>query len=525
MSKIEILDCTLRDGGYCNQWNFGYENSLKVVSRLVEANIDIIECGFITNRVHYNPDITKFETVNQISSILPADRENKLFVAMMNLGEFDPNTLPEYDGNSVDGIRVAFHKKNAIEAIEVCKIIKNKGYKVFVQGMVSLSYSDEEFLTLINQVNNLEPYAFYIVDSFGEMKKEELIRLFYLVEHNLKMTIKVGFHSHNNLQLAYSNAQCLADVHSNHQMIIDSSIYGMGRGAGNLNTELFVQYLNENNGVRYNLKPLLSVIDEILDFFYQNNRWGYSLPNYLSASHHAHPNYAGYLDDKKTLTVENMATIFDMMDEDKKIVYDKEYIEKLYVHFMETGKTHEEHRAELEKFLYGKRVLLIAAGKSSEEEKNKIIEFSQSEDVVSISVNYEYKHVTPDYIFLSNLRRYRELNSTHLNRCIVTSNIPAEGVYLQTNYCDLVDENETIKDNASMMAIKFLAGFKIKKIYLAGLDGYSHDPLNDFAEKSMSVAMKRAVLDATNESMQNILNRYKNIIEIEFLTKPRHVVL
>ena len=82
------------------------------------------------------------------------------------------------------------------------------------------------------------------------IKKESiekgLTRLFYLVEHNLNENIKIGFHSHNNMQLAYSNAQSLVDLHSDRELIIDASVYGMGRGAGNLNTELFVQYLNDN---------------------------------------------------------------------------------------------------------------------------------------------------------------------------------------------------------------------------------------------------------------------------------------
>ena len=103
----------------------------------------------------------------------------------------------------------------------------------------------------------------------------------------------------------------------------------MGRGAGNLNTELLVEYLNDNIGTSYTFKPLLTIIDEILNPFYQQNYWGYSLPNYLSAKHNTHPDYAGYLDAKKTLTVENMDEIFSMMDDAKRVNYDKEYIECL----------------------------------------------------------------------------------------------------------------------------------------------------------------------------------------------------
>ena len=321
MNKIQVLDCTLRDGGYCNNCRFGFDNEKKIIHGLIEANIDIIECGFLVNTVEYDKDVTKFTSLNEVAKVIPQNKEGKTFVMLTDYGKYCPEDLPEYDGTSVDGLRVAFHKKDCVVALEECKAIKNKGYKVFVQAMVSLSYTDEEFLDLIRRVNELDPYAFYIVDSFGMMKRKDLIRLFYLVEHNLNENIKIGFHSHNNMQLAYSNAQSLLDLHSDRELIIDASVYGMGRGAGNLNTELFVQYLNDNADGNYDIKPLLSIIDEILNEFYQRNYWGYSLPNYLSATHNAHPNYAGYLDDKKTLTVENMNEIFDMMDEDLSLIH------------------------------------------------------------------------------------------------------------------------------------------------------------------------------------------------------------
>ena len=388
--------------------------------------------------------------------------------------------------------------------------------------MVSLSYTDEEFLDLIRRVNELEPYAFYIVDSFGMMKRKDLTRLFYLVEHNLNEKIKIGFHSHNNMQLAYSNAQSLVDLHSDRELIIDSSVYGMGRGAGNLNTELFVQYLNDNADGNYDIKPLLSIIDEILNEFYQRNYWGYSLPNYLSAAHNAHPNYAGYLDDKKTLTVENMNEIFDMMDEDKRISYDKEYIEQLYLRYMATGKSQEEHKTELQEKIKGKTILLIAPGKSSTEEREKIASFI-NEDVVTISVNYNYPLVNTDYIFLSNLRRFRELDASNREKCIVTSNIPADNVYIQTKYRELLCDIEAVKDNAGLMAIKYFTQMGAKKIYLAGFDGYSHDEKENYGESTMAFVTRTAVLDAMNMGMTEMLKKYSSIVELKFLTEQHYV--
>ena len=248
MNKVHLLDCTLRDGGYCNNWNFGLDNERKITSSLVEAGIDIIECGFLTEKTPYDSNHSKFNTVDQIAKIIPKNRHGKIFVAMMNYGEFDINHLPECNGSSIDGIRVAFHKKDIKEALELCKKVKARGYLCFMQAMVSLSYTDEEFLSLIRQSNELKPYAFYIVDSFGVMKRKDLVRLFYMVEHDLDEGIKIGFHSHNNMQLAYSNAHTLVDMQTRRDLIIDSSIYGMGRGAGNLNTELFLEYLNDNIG-------------------------------------------------------------------------------------------------------------------------------------------------------------------------------------------------------------------------------------------------------------------------------------
>lgn len=523
MKHIQVLDCTLRDGGYCNDCNFGFENEKKIVKGLFEANIDIIECGFFINTVQYEINKTRFTTLEQVAKIIPENKEGKIFVVLADHGKFNPYDLPFYDGKSIDGFRVAFHKKDRFGGLADCKRVKEKGYKVFVQAMVSVSYTDEEFLDLIYRVNEVEPYAFYIVDSFGMMKNKDLVRLFYMVEHNLKRTIHIGFHSHNNMQLAYSNAQSLVHIQSNRDLIVDSSVYGMGRGAGNLNTELLIEYLNENADGQYLLKPLLTIIDEILSEFYQKNQWGYSLPNYLSAAYNAHPNYAGYLDDKKTLTVEAMSEIFEMMDEDKRFIYDKAYIEEVYLRYMLTGQAQDVHKEELKGNLVGKNVLLIAPGKSAVDEKEKIIAFAEDRNAISISVNFNYKYIETDYIFLSNLRRFRELDSMKRKKCIVTSNIPANNIYLQTQYRDLLTDIEAVKDNAGLMAIKFLMDYGVTKVYLAGFDGYSHDVKENYGDGQMAFITRDAVLDAMNSGITTVLSQYTRKINIEFLTEPRYV--
>lgn len=525
MNKIHVLDCTLRDGGYCNQWRFGFNNILDIINGLTKAKIDIIECGFLTQKIVYDKDVTKFTSLDEINDLIPKNKDGQMYVAMINYGEFDIDAIPNRKNEGLDGIRVVFHKKNRYEAIKFCEKIKEKGYLVFVQAMVSLSYTDEEFLELIRIANSFNPFAFYIVDSFGMMRRKSLLRLFYMVEHNLNDNINIGFHSHNNMQLAYSNAQSLIEAQTSRDLIIDSSVYGMGRGAGNLNTELFVEYLNEVNQSQYDMKPLLIIIDEILNDFYQKNYWGYSLPNYLSAAHAIHPNYASYLADKNTLTVEAMDAIFKLMSVEKGIEFDKDYIEQLYLEYMASGAVQKEHKEELFSSINGKTVLLIAPGKSAIDESEKIISCAKDENIVTVSVNYEYGHVRTDYIFMSNLRRYRELEDECKSKCITTSNITSNKTYYCTDYRSLLSPIEAVKDNAGMMAIQFFINFGASKILLAGFDGYTYDTSENYALENLEMITKNAVLDAMNQGMTEMISRFSNKIPVEFLTTRKNILI
>lgn len=525
MDRINVLDCTLRDGGYCNQWKFGHKNIDSIINGLVCSNVEIIECGILADKAEFHEESTVFGRVEQIAGYIANKSQERMFVCLANYGECNFETLPECDGSSIQGIRLAFHKKDMNEALCACKIIKEKGYKVFVQPMVSLNYSDEEFLALICSVNEIEPFAFYIVDSFGAITEKDLKRLFFLTDHNLKEQICVGFHSHNNMQLAYANAQALTMIQTRRVLIIDCSVMGMGRGAGNLNTELFVEYLNQVFGKNYSVEPLLVMIDKILGKFYAENYWGYSLSNYLSAKHNLHPNYAKYLTDKQTLTVEDINKIFFMMGREKKTTFDRQYIEKLYMTYM--GKTDEktEHLNELRERLRGKNILVIAPGNSSEKEKEKIVNYARTDNVVTISINFDYPYYKTDYIFYSNLRRYETVTEYQKKRCIITSNIPANDVYMKTRYTDLLNNNEYVRDNAGMLLIKFLMNFEVGKISLAGMDGYAEESLNNYFEESMAFSIHVTDAFGKNKAMSETLQEFSKEVSIEFLTEQKYVCL
>lgn len=160
MKRIRILDCTLRDGGYINNWKFGYENIKDTVQRLIQAGIDIIEAGYLSSKGDFSADESQYSSVDAIKRIIPADRKNTLIAVMINCGDYDAELLPQYDGTGPDCIRVCFHKAQALQAVELCRKIKEKGYKVYFQPMVALSYSDAEYLGLIGMATNSVPTVF-----------------------------------------------------------------------------------------------------------------------------------------------------------------------------------------------------------------------------------------------------------------------------------------------------------------------------------------------------------------------------
>lgn len=515
MDRIRILDCTLRDGGYCNEWKFGNSNILKIIKYLEESNIDIIECGYLVNNDFINNDTALYKKVNDIDDFI-SDEANAQHVAMINYGEYDHNNIVPESQTYLSGIRIAFHKKDYLNALDYCKKIKEKGYKIYIQPMLSLDYSETEFFDLIKHVNEINPEAFYIVDSYGNMRLNDLMRMFFIADNNLAADICIGYHAHNNLQLAYSNALSFVSINTSRKMIVDTSTYGMGRGAGNLNTELFIDCLNEKYKNRYNKIPLLRMIDEVLNYFYHKNRWGYSLPNYLSAINNCHPNYASFLDEKNKLTVEQMNTIFSMFSVDKKTTYDEKYVMSLYKKYM-NGKIAESDQCELQEFFYQKNVLIICPGKSIIANSNEINDIINQDNIISISVNFDYKGIT-DYVFVNNPRRRKLMSDISSHRVIATSNISDFDSEYICDYGKLLNGYEGVEDNAGLMLIKLLVNLKVHSIFIAGMDGYSYNSRDNYYNESMELFNNIKNLDLMNIGMKKFLEEYSKIINIKFIT-------
>lgn len=521
MDKISLLDCTLRDGGYINDFAFGKQTIASVVSGLADAGIEIVECGFLKSGAD-DADKSLFGSVEAIVPYLPEKRNGRtIFVAMIAYGDISAEEISDC-GGAVEGIRLTFHEKELDEALAFAACLKGKGYKVFFQPVGTTTYTDGALLRLIEKVNELRPFAFYLVDTLGAMYKNDLLRMFYLVDNNLRADVRIGFHSHNNLQLSFSNAQELILMHSKREIIIDTSVYGMGRGAGNLCTELLTQYINENIESKYDLLPVLECIDEYIMPIFLRHPWGYSVPYYLAAVNGCHPNYATYLVNRQTLRVRDINSVIKSIPADKKPLYDEKLIRALYSEYL----AHRvDDRAALQSLAHlcaGRRVLILAPGKSLVTCREKIEAFIRDCNPVVFGVNHiPMPCYRCDRVFVSNLKRFKNLDEVLYkmkDKFVCTSNVSTDKDLCVLNYSGYLNENDAISDNAGLMLINILKKAGVTDFALAGYDGFDSAGVKNYYDDKLLGGIEYEKQTAINSAIVEYFRKAKESLRIEFVT-------
>ncbi len=324
----KILDCTLRDGGYVNNWNFGLEGIKFILKQLFLAKIDYIETGFLTDRkVTENQSL--FNNIYEINAILPENSDKKQFFAMISYGKYDVNRLPEYSDELIYGIRFIFKNQDLHDALKLCRQINNKGYRLFINPTFINQYNKTELVELVKTVNDINPFGFSVVDSTGGINEKRLADIFSLIDEHLNKNITLCFHSHDNLGLSFNNTKILLNMGLQRPLVIDSSVSGVGRGAGNLRTEVLINHLNDNFNTHYKISPIQNIIEKVTNNL--AGKWGYTEANYLAGVNLCHPYYASYLNEKNDLTPANINNILKNIPENKKNIYDKNLIERLYL--------------------------------------------------------------------------------------------------------------------------------------------------------------------------------------------------
>jgi 4-hydroxy 2-oxovalerate aldolase len=287
--KIKVLDCTIRDGGLMNNHDFDLRFVREVYKALSEAGIDYMEIGYKNSKRLFSPKEYgkwKFCDDADIAQVIDGIQSRTKISVMVDVDRVDVDqVLPKKD-SPVDMIRVATYVKDVDKAIYLANHFADKGYETAVNIMAISRALDNELTECLQQLEKeCKAKIINIVDSFGSLYQETTEFLIKKAKNILKSK-EVGMHAHNNQQLAFANT-IEAIIHDANY--VDTTIFGLGRAAGNCPTELMLGFLKNP---KYDIRPILDVISKEFIPLQKKIEWGYFIPYAITGILDEHPRTA-----------------------------------------------------------------------------------------------------------------------------------------------------------------------------------------------------------------------------------------
>lgn len=529
--SIQLLDCTLRDGAYINNSDFGTPALKGIIKHLQDAHVEIIECGWLKDSTHKEGS-SYFHIPSDMEQYILEKKSDATYVTMIDYNRYDDSVLPVYNGKSVDAVRVVFPYGKHEEGIAIGERIKQKGYKIFFQAANTLAYSNDDLVVLAKSMNKAKPVAVSIVDTFGAMYDDDFERIFSVLDRELDKSIKIGFHAHNNQQLAFALSSRFVELaeKSGRDAIADSSLCGMGRGAGNTTTELMASYLNRKHHKNYDMNEILDAIDMYMTSFQEKYTWGYSTPYFIAGLYQCHVNNIAYLQKNHRTNARDMSNIIASLSQTERRAYDYDLLEKRYLENQDRIVDDSKSLEILKNATTERKVLLLAPGKTIITQKEKVQDFIRKEKPLVIGVNAIHKDYDCDYIsFINSVRYqyakevYREKFDSH--KKILLSNIKSEGSKdeLIINFNSVIKRGWEHFDNAVICILRLLAKLDIQNVALAGFDGFKTVYNESYADSSLPTLNPNGNWDALNDEIKDMFTDFvlsvKSKMNIEFVTE------
>jgi 4-hydroxy 2-oxovalerate aldolase len=283
----KILDCTIRDGGLVNNWDFSVKMVQDMYAGLSEAGVEYMEIGYKNSaKLLKGADAGPWRFLNEdfLKEVIKTKTDTKLS-ALVDIGRVDENDILPREQSFLDMIRVATYIKDVDKALELVQKFNSYGYETSINIMALSHVMENELAEAFEEINKSKVDVVYIVDSYGSMDYSDID---YLVAkfQRLLPEKKLGLHMHNNMQLAFSNT--LMGARKGVEFL-DSSVYGMGRAAGNCTTELLLSNLKNP---RYDVRPVLELIENHLVPMREKVEWGYIIPYMIAGALNEHPRAA-----------------------------------------------------------------------------------------------------------------------------------------------------------------------------------------------------------------------------------------
>lgn len=284
--NVRVLDCTIRDGGICNDWKFDLDLVRKTFGALAASGVDIIEVGYRTGPHAADPTKVgpwRFCREEDLQAI--AVDTNMKIAVMLDEGRARIEDLTPKKDSLIDIVRVATYAKDIDSAIELLHAAQELGYETFCNVMAVSTCTPQEVDTFLEKLRESQIPNVAVVDSFGALYPHHVRYLIRKYKNWLRPDQKVGVHMHNNQQTAFANSIAAIDEGAD---FVDATIHGIGRGAGNCPLELLLMYLDDP---RFDMRPIIDLVDDYADLR-DDLRWGYHLPYVITGWLNMHPRSA-----------------------------------------------------------------------------------------------------------------------------------------------------------------------------------------------------------------------------------------
>lgn len=285
--EIKVIDCTVRDGGLMNKWQFSEKFVRNVYNAVADAGVDYMEIGYLSSASAFSSKEFgpwKFCHEKDLQKITGGEKRIKLS-AMADIGRIEPEDIPEAENSSLDMIRVACYVHQVDSAIELAHLCHEKGYETTINLMAVSTVGLRELNESLEDLNKSKVPIIYLVDSFGAFYSEDIDTLAQKYVERLP-TKTIGAHFHNNQQLAFANT--ISGI-INGVNFLDATLNGIGRGAGNCPLELLLSFLKNP---KFKVRPIIECIENEILPLQKKIHWGYSVPYMVTGTMNQHPRTA-----------------------------------------------------------------------------------------------------------------------------------------------------------------------------------------------------------------------------------------
>lgn len=532
VNKPTLIDCTLRDGGYYNNWNFPISLINNYLTAMKSARVNIVEIGFrfLDNNNFKGP--CAFSSDDFIRTLkIP---KNLTIGVMINASDLYTDIgwknameklFPEQASTTpVKLVRIACHFDEMQNALFAIKWLKKRGYRTGLNLMQIADRKKDEVIKFSKLAQISKPEVIYFADSMGGMKSKDVFNIIKLLRKNWKGSI--GIHTHDNMGLALSNT---LEALNNGVNWLDATVTGMGRGPGNAKMEELIIELDKTNNKNVNLVPLLSIIKKYFLPLKKEKRWGTNPYYYLSGKYGIHPTYIQVMMDDDKYNDEDILAVINYLRKfgGKKFQFNKlNTASQLYhakpkgtwspaslmkdreILILGSGPGIAEHKVIIQSFIKNRKPLVLALNIQNNIEPSLVDFYIACHPVRLLADVEEHSKISKPLIApISVLNKNFKKRLGNKKLFDFGIKIVRSKFEFYKNYC--VIPNSLVISYALATCISG----KISKIFMAGFDGYQKgDSRNDEVEEMLRDLHNSGILNIKESIISITPTNYYGLI-------------